>query len=82
MTSIAASNGFTEGYVVAAVWMAVIVAGIITGLKGHRVAFLLGIVTIGLTWVVAAFLLAKPESFWARHAYGDRRRERAQSRYA
>jgi hypothetical protein len=82
VTSIAASNGFAEGYVAAAIWMAVILAGVITWLKGHRLSFLLGIVTIGLTWVVAAFLLAKPESFWARHAYGERRRERARSRYA
>ena len=81
MTSIAASNA-AGGYVAASVWTAVIGTGIITLLKGHRGAFLLGIVTIGLTWVFAAFLLAKPESLWARHAYSDRKRERARERYA
>ena len=81
MTSIAASHA-AGGYVAAAVWTAVIGAGIITLLKGHRGAFLLGLVTIGLTWVFTAFLLAKPNSLWARFAYGDRQRERARGRYA
>jgi hypothetical protein len=82
VTAIAASNGAAGGYVAISVWTAVIGTGVVTWLKGHRVAFVLGIFTIGLTWVVAAWLLAKPESFWARHAYDDEQRERARSRYA
>jgi len=81
VTSIAASSDAAAEYVVY-IWMLVIGAGIITWLKAHRIAFVLGLFTIGLTWVVAACRLAKPDSFWARHAYGDKQRARARARYA
>ena len=81
MIEIAASDGAAAAYAMA-FWMAVVGTGVITLLKGRRVAFLLGLLTIGLIWIVAACRLAKPDSIWGRHLYGERQRARARARHA
>jgi hypothetical protein len=79
--AIAASNGAAAGYAMA-FWMAVLGTGVVTLLKGRQVAFLLGLLTIGFVWIVAACRLAQPDSIWARHFYGERQRARARARHA
>jgi hypothetical protein len=37
--------------------------------------------TLGITWWIAAFRLAKPKSLWARHFYGPRKLARAEARW-
>jgi hypothetical protein len=81
MIGIAAGNGAVAAYSTA-FWMAVLGTGVITLLKGRQVAFLLGVLTIGFAWIVAACRLAQPDSIWARHFYGDRQRARARARHA
>jgi hypothetical protein len=81
MIGIAAGNGAVAAYSTA-FWMAVIGTGVITLLKGRQVAFLLGLLTIGFVWIVAACRLAQPDSIWARHFYGERQRARARARHA
>jgi hypothetical protein len=78
---IAVSNGAAAAFSMA-FWTAVIGTGVITFLKGRQVAFLLGLLTIGFVWIVAACRLAQPDSIWARHFYGDRQRARARARHA
>jgi hypothetical protein len=78
---IAASDGVAAAFAVS-FWMVVLGTGVITLLKGRRVAFLLGLLTIGFAWIVAACRLAKPDSIWGRHIYGDKQRARALARHA
>lgn len=42
-------------------------AGIVTLLKGRKAAFFVGLVLAGVVWLVAAFLPARPGSWWRRH---------------
>lgn len=61
-----------------------VVVGIPAGItwsKGHRAAFFLGFVIIGMIWIVAACRLARPSSWWARRFYGPRKMQRALSRF-
>ena len=81
MIDIAVSDGVAAAYAMS-FWMAVIGTGVITLLKGRQVAFLLGLLTIGLAWIVAACRLAQPDSIWARQFYSDKRRARARARHA
>jgi hypothetical protein len=53
----------------------------ITWAKGQRIAFLLGFILFGTIWIVAAFRLAQPSSWWARRFYGTKKMQRAISRY-
>jgi len=53
----------------------------ITALKGQWVLFAAGWITVGVVWWIAAFRLARPESWWAIHLYGPHKRARAQDRY-
>lgn len=53
----------------------------ITWSKGHRAAFFLGFLILGMVWVVAACRLARPSSWWARRFYGPKKMQRALSRF-
>jgi hypothetical protein len=55
-------------------------AGIVTALKGRYAWLALGLFLLGLPWVVASFLLAKPGSAWATALYGPEKLARAQRR--
>jgi hypothetical protein len=81
MIGIAASNGAAAAFSLA-FWAAVIGTGVITLLKGRQVAFVLGLLTIGFVWIVAACRLAQPDSIWARQFYSDKQRARARARHA
>jgi protein-S-isoprenylcysteine O-methyltransferase Ste14 len=61
-----------------------VVVGIPAGItwsKGHRIAFVLGFLLIGLIWIVAACRLARPSSWWARRFYGPEKMKRASERF-
>ena len=53
----------------------------ITWSKGHRAAFFLGFLIIGMIWIVAACRLARPSSWWARRFYGPKKMQRALRRF-
>jgi hypothetical protein len=53
----------------------------ITWSKGQRAAFFLGFFLLGMVWVVAAFRLARPSSWWARRFYGAEKMQRALKRF-
>jgi hypothetical protein len=53
----------------------------ITWSKGHRGAFFLGFLILGMVWVVAACRLAHPTSWWARRFYGPKKMQRAIERF-
>ncbi|HWM63697.1 MAG TPA: hypothetical protein VNP96_06875 [Solirubrobacterales bacterium] len=49
--------------------------------KGHRAAFFLGFIVMGMIWIVAACRLARPSSWWARRFYGQEKMQRALNRF-
>ena len=51
-------------------------------MKGNDILVGAGWFTLGITWWIAAFRLAKPKSWWARHFYGPRKLERAEARWS
>jgi hypothetical protein len=53
----------------------------ITWLKGHREAFILGFVLLGMVWWISACRLAGPSSWWARRFYGPEKMRRALNRF-
>lgn len=55
-------------------------AGIVTAAKGRYVWLALGLFLLGLPWLVASFLLAKPGSVWASALYGPEKLSRAERR--
>lgn len=62
----------------------IVVVGIPAGItwsKGHRAAFFLGFLILGMIWVVAACRLAHPTSWWARRFYGPTKMQRAVERF-
>lgn len=63
------------------VWAVALTPAVVTALKGHLALFVLGFLLLGLVWLIAAFRLARPNSFWARQFYGPEKSERSQSRY-
>ncbi len=68
-------------------YVAFLVVGLFLGpvtvaeMKGNEVLVGAGWFTAGITWWIAAFRLAKPESWWARHFYGPRKMARAEERW-
>ena len=65
------------------VWLFTIVtltAAVVTAAKGRYGWLALGLFLIGLPWVVAAFMLARPGSAWANALYGPEKLERAERR--
>lgn len=62
----------------------IVVVGIPAGItwsKGHRGAFFIGFLLLGMVWVVAACRLARPRSLWARRFYGPEKMQRALNRF-
>jgi hypothetical protein len=62
----------------------IILVGIPAGItwsKGHRIAFVLGFLILGMVWVVAACRLVRPSSWWARRFYGPEKMQRALKRF-
>lgn len=59
----------------------VVIPAAITWSKGQRLAFALGFLLVGAVWVVAAFRLARPSSWWARRFYGPEKMQRAVDRF-
>jgi len=62
----------------------IVVVGIPAGItlsKGHRAAFVLGFLIMGMIWIVAACRLARPSSWWARRFYGPKKMQRAIDRF-
>jgi hypothetical protein len=70
-----------EVIVFVAVWAAALTPAVVTALKGHLALFLAGFLLLGLVWLIAAFRLARPNSFWARRFYGPEKLERSRLRY-
>lgn len=61
------------------VWLDGSVVGLLG--SGQRAAFYLGLLLLGMIWVVAACRLARPGSWWARHFYGPKKLRRAEERF-
>lgn len=53
----------------------------ITWFKGHREAFALGFILLGMVWWIAACRLARPSSWWACRFYGPKKMQRAINRF-
>jgi hypothetical protein len=49
--------------------------------KAHIAVFVLGLLTMGLVWIVACWRLARPRSWWAKRFYGAEKLQRAHARY-
>jgi hypothetical protein len=81
MPPIAISTGIQIAYVVALVVVPFVGPATVAEMKGHDFLVGFGWLTFGITWWIAAFRLARPESWWARHLYGPRKMARAEARY-
>lgn len=57
--------------------LALIPAAVVTILKSRLSLFFTGFLTLGLTWLIGALMLADPESDWARWFYGEEKLARA-----
>jgi hypothetical protein len=81
MVPLAVSTGIQIAYVVALV--VVMFLGPVTGaeLKGNSILVGAGWFTLGITWWIAAFRLAAPASWWARHFDGPDKMARAEARW-
>lgn len=81
MELFAVSTGVAIAYGVG-LWIVLIIGpATITAVKGQWPLFDAGFNTAGFAWWIAAFRLARPESWWARHLYGPKRHARAEARY-
>jgi heme O synthase-like polyprenyltransferase len=80
MVSVTAVSAW-QVLVAVAIWAAVLVPAVVTGLKGHWALLGAGILVLGLVWLIAAFRLARPNSYWARRFYSPEKLERSQARY-
>jgi hypothetical protein len=45
-------------------------SGVITALKGRLALCVVGLLTVGLVWLIGALLPARPGSWWSRHQSG------------
>ena len=54
---------------------------VVTVLKRQWLLFAAGWMTIGTVWLIAAFRLGRPDSWWASRFYGDKKMARAGERY-
>ena len=69
-------------YGVSAFLVLLVIPGTVTWLKGQRLVFFVGFLLAGIIWTVAAFRLARPDSWWARHFYQGDKLARATRRYS
>jgi hypothetical protein len=78
---LAVSTGIQVAYVVGLVVVLFLGPVTIAEMKGQSFLVGAGWFTLGIAWWIAAFRLARPESWWARHLYGPRKMARAVARY-
>jgi hypothetical protein len=78
---LAVSTGVAVAYGVA-ICVLVFAPALVTALKGHWLLFAAGWLVIGVVWMIAAFRLARPESWWARRFYDEGKLARSRTRYA
>jgi len=81
MAPLAVSTGIQIAYVVVLVVVLFIGPVVVAEMKGHSFLVGFGWFTLGVTWWIGALMLARPESWWARHRYGQRKMARAEARY-
>jgi hypothetical protein len=77
----AVSSGVAIAYVIALFAVIFIGPSWVVALKGQWALFDAGFTWSGFVWWIAAFRLARPESWWARHLYGAKKLARAEVRY-
>ena len=81
MGPLAVSTGVQIAYVVGLVVVLFFGPVTIAEMKGNSILVGAGWFTLGITWWIAAFRLAKPESWWASHFYGPHKLARAEARW-
>jgi protein-S-isoprenylcysteine O-methyltransferase Ste14 len=79
--SAATSTGVAVVYAVALFVVLIVAPMTVTALKRQWLLFAAGWLTVGLVWWIAAFRLARPDSWWAQRFYGPDKLARAQGRY-
>lgn len=80
MNLFAVSTGVAIVYGVA-LWVVFLIPMTVTALKRHWILFAAGWLVIGSVWWIAAFRLARPDSWWARRFYDYEKLARARQRY-
>ena len=80
MTFVAADPGAVI-YGVSLFMVLIVIPVTVTWLKGQRALVFAGFLTVGFVWFIAAFRLARPNSWWARRFYDPRKQARATARY-
>lgn len=78
---LAVAQGAEIAYATGLYVLLLVAPAIVTLLKGQRLVFFVGLLTLGMVWIVACFRLARPESWWARRFYGPSKRRRTAARY-
>ena len=78
---LAVSTGIQIAYVIGLVVGLFLGPVTVAEMKGNSILVGAGWFTLGITWWIAAFRLAKPESWWARHFYDPRKLARAEARW-
>jgi hypothetical protein len=76
----AAGNPPTVPLAIWAFTLITLTAGIVTAAKGRYAWLGVGLFLLGLPWLIASFLLAKPRSAWATALYGPEKLSRAERR--
>lgn len=77
--TLAVSTG--QVLIAVALWLFVLIPGLVTAMKGQWLFLVVGVLAGGLVWLIVAFRLARPGSFWARRFYDETKLRRAQARY-
>lgn len=80
--ALAVSTSVAIIYAVALYGVLIVIPGTVTVLKGQRALFLAGFLAGGLVWIITAFRLARPQSWWARRFYDGEKAQRALARYS
>jgi hypothetical protein len=81
MGLLAVSTGIQVAYVVGLVVVLFLGPVTVAEMKGHTVLAAVGWYTLGIAWWIAAFRLALPDSWWARHFYSAGKLARAEARW-
>ncbi len=71
----------TQVVIAVGLWLLVLVPGFVTAPKGQWLFLGVGLLVGGLVWLIVAFRLARPNSFWARRFYGEEKLRGSQARY-
>jgi hypothetical protein len=81
MRKVIASVGILEVFVIVLMLGLIYGTAAVTVAKGRVALFVVGLLTLGLVWLIAAPRLAKPNSPWAKRFYGPEKLERSRRRY-